>query len=83
MILTNELLICRQVTSDTTAKNTFNVCGAATGNGSKQILVMCVYRVPLASAADTKALHKTLDVIAVNFRKIFIRLLQLVSVCPI
>ena len=70
MILINEQLICRQVTSSATGNNAFNVCGVALGNGSKQVLVLCVYRAPWASAADTKALYKTLGGIAVKFKKI-------------
>ena len=71
LILTNEL-ICRQVTFGTTANNAFNVCGVATGNDSKQVLVMSVYRSPWASVADTKTLYQTLDGIAVKFKKIII-----------
>ena len=72
MILVRSDLSSRQLYTDVTANNAFNICVAFIGNGACLTVIIVVYRAPWAKFDDTKKFFSALDSIIIKHDRVIL-----------
>ena len=72
MILVSKILVSRQLTSDISDNDAFNICAVSIGSGTNHTVIFCVYRPPWAKLSDTKDLCQALDNIVIKHERVII-----------